>query len=127
MLESYPEPDAGRRDEAADAAIAEWIEFLTSVRADPGISRTPPDWAPDHFLQLLPRRPDDGVAATATLSSLEGERDQTRRELERARGILANERFLAKAPPAKVEEEREKERRYAARLADIEARLAELA
>jgi valyl-tRNA synthetase len=128
MLESYPEPDAGHRDEQADAAVAEWIEFLTIVRGDPGTSRTPPEWAPEHFLQLLPRRPaPDGAAATATLSNLEGERDQARKELARARGILANEGFLAKAPPAKVEEEREKERRYAARLADIEARLAELA
>jgi len=68
-----------------------------------------------------------GDGARASRSSLESERDQALRELERARGILANQGFLAKAPPAKVDEEREKERLYTARLADIEARLAELA
>jgi valyl-tRNA synthetase len=129
MLDSYPEPDAGRHDGEAEAAIAEWIEFVTVLRGDPGTARTPPAWAPEHYLQLLPRRrePDGAAVASTTLSSLQSERDQARRELERARGILANEGFLAKAPPAKVEEEREKERRYAARLADIESRLAELA
>jgi valyl-tRNA synthetase len=128
MLDSYPAPDSGRRDPEAEAAIGEWIEFVTVLRGDPGAARTPPQWAPEHYLQLLPRRAADGAAAaTTTLSGLESERDQARQELERARGILANEGFLAKAPAAKVEEEREKERRYAARLADIEARLAALA
>ena len=57
---------------------------------------------------------------------LEEEIARARAELERSRSMLANERFTDRAPPAKVEEERAKEARYAAELEDLEARLRDL-
>ena len=57
---------------------------------------------------------------------LEQEIARARAELERSRAMLANERFTAKAPPQKVEEERAKEARYAVELEELEARLREL-
>jgi valyl-tRNA synthetase len=43
---------------------------------------------------------------------LEAERTRLEQEIARAEGMLANERFVAKAPPAVVEAEREKLARY---------------
>jgi valyl-tRNA synthetase len=54
---------------------------------------------------------------------LEQEIARARSELERSRAMLANERFTAKAPPQKVDEERAKEARYAVELEELEARL----
>jgi valyl-tRNA synthetase len=69
---------------------------------------------------------DDGqVTSVAAVDSLERELAEAEAELARARGMLANDRFVAKAPPAKVEEEREKERRFAARVEEIKAQLAQ--
>jgi valyl-tRNA synthetase len=42
----------------------------------------------------------------------EAERARLEQEIARAEGMLANERFVAKAPPAVVEAEREKLARY---------------
>jgi valyl-tRNA synthetase len=44
--------------------------------------------------------------------SLDSERERLRKEIARAEGILANERFVVKAPPEVVEAEREKLARY---------------
>jgi valyl-tRNA synthetase len=44
--------------------------------------------------------------------NVEAERGRLRKEIERAEKMLANERFVAKAPPDVVEAEREKLARY---------------
>ena len=47
-------------------------------------------------------------------------------EIKRASGMLANERFVSKAPKAKVEEEKAKLAKYQAMLEEIEGRIAAL-
>ncbi len=44
--------------------------------------------------------------------NVEAERERLRKEIARAEGMLANERFVANAPPEVVEAEREKLARY---------------
>ena len=43
---------------------------------------------------------------------IDAERERLRKEIERAERMLANERFVQKAPPEVVEAEREKLERY---------------
>jgi valyl-tRNA synthetase len=51
--------------------------------------------------------------------NVEAERERLRKEIARAEGMLANERFLEKAPPHVVEAEREKLARYRRELDDL--------
>jgi valyl-tRNA synthetase len=66
------------------------------------------------------------VLPTESIDSAEGERrraalrDQLQAEIKRAESKLANEQFVAKAPPAVVEAEREKLDRYRRELADLQ-------
>ena len=48
------------------------------------------------------------------------------KEIARAEGMLKNEKFVSKAPEAKVQEEREKLEKYRQMLAQVEERLAGL-
>ncbi|HLK41848.1 MAG TPA: valine--tRNA ligase [Thermoleophilia bacterium] len=128
MLAAMPEPLDGHRDEAAEAAMRERVEYVAAIRRDPTASPTVSDEiATDPLvLALLPKRFRDAgtVAATPSTSSLEAQLAEARSELRRAEGMLASAGFLAKAPPHKIEEEREKRRRYGQLVEDIEARLA---
>ena len=47
-------------------------------------------------------------------------------EIRRSDGMLNNERFLAKAPAAKVEEEKAKREKYVRMLADVRERLSQM-
>ena len=96
--------------------------------------------------EVLVQAPPAGAAAHAVLPSglelvlpLEGmvdvakerarlatERDGLAKQLDALRGRLANAKFTAKAPPAVVEAERAKEREWAARIGQLEAKIAEL-
>ena len=64
--------------------------------------------------------------AAATRVALEQQLGAVRAELERAEGRLANEGFTGRAPAELVEAEREKARRFAGELSEIERRLAAL-
>jgi valyl-tRNA synthetase len=55
-----------------------------------------------------------GVDTAAEVARLTGELERVERELARAESMLGNERFVARAPAALVEAEREKVRRFAA-------------
>ena len=57
---------------------------------------------------------------------LEKEKAKLQKELARSNGMLKNEKFLSKAPAAKVEEEKEKLKKYEQMMADVEARLAQM-
>ena len=57
---------------------------------------------------------------------LEGELAKLEGEVKRSQGILNNQGFLAKAPEAKVNEEKEKLEKYTQMLNDIKARLAKM-
>ena len=54
---------------------------------------------------------------------LEKEKERLTKELARSRGMLGNERFLSKAPEAKVQEEREKLAKYEQMMEQVEAQL----
>ena len=51
------------------------------------------------------------------------EKERLEGEVKRCEGMLANERFISKAPPAKVEEEKEKLAKYRQMLENVEASL----
>lgn len=57
---------------------------------------------------------------------LEKEEKRLEGELKRSHGMLSNEKFLSKAPEAKVKEEKEKLAKYESMLEDVKARLASL-
>ena len=86
---------------------------------------------------------DDAVSAVtsagtvylplAELVDLDKERERLQKEEERllgeirrSDGMLSNERFLSKAPAAKVEEEKAKREKYAKMLADVKERLSQM-
>ncbi len=64
--------------------------------------------------------PSADLDAGAVAARLEQRRVELREEVERSSRKLENERFVAKAPAAVVEEEREKLERYRAELAELE-------
>lgn len=57
---------------------------------------------------------------------LEKEEERLGKEIRRAEGMLANEKFVSKAPAAKVQEEREKLEKYRQMLAQVKERMAGL-
>jgi len=63
----------------------------------------------------------DAVDAEAIAGRLDKRREELHAEIVRAEGKLANEKFVAKAPPELVEEERAKLERYRAELEELGA------
>lgn len=66
----------------------------------------------------------------AELVDLEKERERLKKEqerltgeLNRVNGMLANERFLSKAPESKIQEERDKRDKYTAMMEQVTERL----
>ena len=57
---------------------------------------------------------------------LEKEKAKLAKELARSNGMLSNEKFLSKAPQAKVDEEKAKLEKYKQMMEDVENRLAQL-
>ena len=66
------------------------------------------------------------VDISAEIERLNKEKARLEGEIKRADGMLKNERFLAKAPEAKVNEEREKLDKYTGMLKQVTERIAEL-
>jgi valyl-tRNA synthetase len=62
---------------------------------------------------------DTEIDAEAVVARIEARRGELRSELARAEGKLANEKFVAKAPPELVEEERAKLKRFRAELEEL--------
>jgi valyl-tRNA synthetase len=54
------------------------------------------------------------------------EKERLTKELARSKGMLSNEKFLSKAPEAKVQEERDKLAGYEQMMAQVEERLAQM-
>ena len=54
------------------------------------------------------------------------EKEKLAKELSRSKGMLSNEKFLSKAPEAKVNEEKEKLAKYEQMMEQVEARLAQM-
>ena len=60
------------------------------------------------------------------IARLEKEKTRLQKEIARSHGMLGNERFLAKAPAAKVQEEKDKLANYEQMMAQVEERLGQL-
>ena len=60
------------------------------------------------------------------IERLEKEEQRLEKELARVNGMLANERFVSKAPAAKIAEEKEKQQKYSQMMEQVKARLAQL-
>jgi valyl-tRNA synthetase len=54
------------------------------------------------------------------------EKERLTKELARSKGMLSNEKFLSKAPEAKVQEERDKLAGYEQMMAQVEERLSQM-
>ena len=54
------------------------------------------------------------------------EKERLSKELARSKGMLSNEKFLSKAPEAKVQEEKDKLAGYEQMMAQVEERLAQM-
>jgi len=54
------------------------------------------------------------------------EKERLIKELARVNGMLSNERFVNKAPEAKINEEKAKQEKYTQMMAQVEERLAQL-
>ena len=57
---------------------------------------------------------------------LKSEEERLNKEIKRAQGMLSNEKFVSKAPEAKVQEERAKLEKYTQMLAQVKERMAGL-
>ena len=57
---------------------------------------------------------------------LKKEEDRLTKELARVNGMLANEKFVSKAPQAKIDEEKAKLQKYTEMMEQVKTRLAQL-
>jgi valyl-tRNA synthetase len=69
---------------------------------------------------------EDLVDLAAENARLEGEEKKLLSEIARAEGMLKNERFISKAPAAKVQEEKDKLAKYTQMLTQIRERLTQM-
>ena len=60
------------------------------------------------------------------IERLEKEEERLTKELARVNGMLANEKFVSKAPAAKIEEEKAKQAKYSQMMEQVKERLAQL-
>ncbi|MBR6477807.1 MAG: class I tRNA ligase family protein, partial [Lachnospiraceae bacterium] len=66
------------------------------------------------------------VDISAEIERLEKERKRLEGELARVNGMLSNERFISKAPEAKIAEEKEKLAKYTKMMEQVQTRLSQL-
>jgi valyl-tRNA synthetase len=148
MTSDFPEADSGRFDAEAEAELAAAIDTVREVRRWRELSgvaagsvlpaRASDGAAPHELVARLARldfdaeggEPLTAIGSVEVLASADvdtgqaSERLAERRaelegEVKRAEGKLANEGFVAKAPAAVVEAEREKLERFRAELAEL--------
>ena len=60
------------------------------------------------------------------IERLKKEETRLTKELARVNGMLGNEKFVSKAPAAKIEEEKEKLKKYSEMMVQVKERLAQL-
>lgn len=66
------------------------------------------------------------VDVTKEIDRLLKEKERLTKELARVNGMLSNERFVSKAPEAKIQEEKAKQEKYGQMMAQVEERLMQL-
>ena len=60
------------------------------------------------------------------IERLSKEEEKLKKELARSEGMLSNEKFVSRAPEAKIAEEREKLEKYRQMMSQVQERLAQL-
>jgi valyl-tRNA synthetase len=146
-VHDFPEVEDSLIDAEAEAEVRSGIELTRRLRAWRDLVEAPaatvlPARAegvePQEFVGRLARfsfnedggEPVAAVGPVKVLASaeidggavrarVEARREELRAEVARAKGKLANERFVANAPPEVVEEERQKLARYRAELEEL--------
>jgi valyl-tRNA synthetase len=146
-VHAFPEADESLRDAEAEAEVRAGIELTRRLRAWRDLVEAPvatvlPARAegvePREFVGRLARFAfgEDGgdpvaavgpvrilasaeIDAEAIAARLEARREELRAEVARAAGKLGNEKFVDRAPPEVVEEERAKLARYRAELEEL--------
>jgi len=149
VVHAFPEPDESLRDPEAEAEVRAGIELTRRLRAWRDLVQAPPATVlparaegiePREFVGRLSRFEfgEDGgdpvaavgpvkilasaeIDAGAIAARLDARREELRSEVARGEGKLGNEKFVAKAPPQVVEEERRKLERYRAELEELSA------
>ena len=101
IVAPWPEPDESF---AADLGALDRVKEAATIFARSGVLM---DLDTDEKRILEAKRVQPGAARDSS-----AEIDRLRKEITRAEGMLANERFTSKAPPEVVEAEREKLERY---------------
>ena len=66
------------------------------------------------------------VDISKEIKRLEKEEERLEKELARVNGMLKNEKFVSKAPAAKIEEEKAKREKYSQMMEQVKERLAQL-
>ena len=69
---------------------------------------------------------EDMIDFDQEIERLTKEEARLTKEIARSNGMLGNEKFVSKAPAAKVQEEREKLEKYEQMMAQVKERLASL-
>ena len=146
-IHTFPESDAGRRDDAVETAVGEAIGLTRQLRAWRDMAGVPPkvvlDAAGDarrvpEFVSRLGRvrigegsgepvatvasfgiRPSDGLDMEALAARLTARRKKLEGERKKISGKLDNSGFVEKAPAEVVAEERERLERIMAELAEL--------
>jgi valyl-tRNA synthetase len=111
VVSPWPEPDERF---AADAAALERVQDAAGIARRSGVLVSLTDDERRIFDAVVRRE------QLAVNGSREGEIERLRKEVARSEGMLANERFLANAPPDVVTGEREKLERYRRELDALE-------
>ena len=68
----------------------------------------------------------DLVDVSKEIERLEKEEARLEKELARSRGMLGNEKFISRAPEAKIQEEKEKLAKYEQMMEQVKERLGQL-
>ncbi len=147
MIHPYPAFDEALVDQAAEGEMAKAIETtkalrrwrdLAGVAAGATLAGRMPGAQPHEMVGRFTRvefgdaggeaiatvagveiLAAEGVDAEAVAARIEERRETLRSEVARAEGKLANDKFVAGAPPEVVEEEREKLEMYRSELEDL--------
>jgi len=146
-VHAFPEADESLRDPEAEEEVRAGIELTRRLRAWRDLVEAPAATVlsaraegvePREFVGRLSRFEfgEDGgdpvaavgpikilasgeIGAAAVAARLEARREELRAEVARAEGKLGNEKFVDRAPPEVVEEERQKLERYRAELEEL--------
>jgi len=146
VIHSFPDPDDGLIDEAAEAEIGRAISLTRALRRWRDLAGVPvkqvltarADGRPHELVARLARvefsedggepiasvggvelLETEGIDPEAVRARIEERRERLRAEVKRGEGKLSNEGFVAKAPADVVDAEREKLAAYRAELEEL--------